>query len=97
MVEDNDNWEDDPVHLKIDGVLDLHTFKPHEIGSLIPDYLQECHVRGIYHVRIIHGKGSGSLKRGVHKLLGRLEIVKAFRLGDESSGSWGATLVELQK
>ncbi len=40
--------------------LDLHTFRPDEISSLIPEYFAECRKRCILRVRIIHGKGSGT-------------------------------------
>ena len=46
-------------------------------------------------VRIIHGKGTGTLRTTVHALLQRSPLVHSFRLGDETSGSWGATLVTL--
>lgn len=79
----------------IDGTLDLHTFRPEEIGSLIPDYLELCRERGIFEVRIVHGKGTGALRRGVHALLERLDGVKAYSLAPQGRGEWGATLVEL--
>lgn len=88
--------ESEPIPLVIDGTLDLHAFRPTEIKRLIPDYLEECRHLGILQVRIVHGKGTGSLRRTVHALLERLEIVTSFRLGDETSGSWGATLVSLR-
>jgi DNA-nicking Smr family endonuclease len=86
----------DAVELPIDGELDLHTFSPREIGELIPAYLAECSNRGIFEVRIIHGKGSGNLRRSVHAILARLTEVVDFRLADETAGSWGATLVQLR-
>ncbi|AJE03020.1 Smr/MutS family protein [Geobacter pickeringii] len=88
---------DDPVHIPIDGVLDLHTFRPREVGELVPDYLEECRRRGIYSVRIIHGKGTGTLRRTVHAILARLPGVASFRLADGDAGGWGATLVELRR
>lgn len=81
--------------LPITGELDLHTFRPADLGELIPAYLDECAARGIHEVRIIHGKGTGTLRTTVHALLRRAPRVKSFRLGDERSGSWGATLVTL--
>ncbi len=95
MTETNETQED-IVHIAIDGTLDLHAFKPNEIGSLIPEYLKECKKNRIYHVRIIHGKGTGSLRRGVHAVLQRSKLVKEYSLAGESGGSWGATLVELR-
>jgi len=87
----------EPMPLPIDGALDLHAFRPADIKTLVPDYLEECRRLGILQVRIIHGKGTGALRQTVHALLGRLEMVAGFRLADETSGSWGATLVTLQK
>jgi DNA-nicking Smr family endonuclease len=84
-----------PVPLPITGELDLHTFRPADLGELIPAYLEACAARGIRVVRIIHGKGTGTLRTTVHTLLRRSPRVQSFRLGDEHSGSWGATLVTL--
>lgn len=88
--------EQEPVSLPIDGELDLHTFQPADIKYLVPDYLEECRKRGILEVRIIHGKGTGTLRRTVHAVLERISYVKAFKLADQTRGSWGATIVTLQ-
>jgi DNA-nicking Smr family endonuclease len=87
---------DDPIELPIDGVLDLHTFKPAEIKDLVPDYLSECRERGIVRVRIIHGKGIGNLRRTVHAILAKHPDVISFSLGGEHFGGWGATIVHLR-
>jgi DNA-nicking Smr family endonuclease len=86
-----------PVPLPITGELDLHTFQPGDLGELIPAYLAECATRGLHEIRIIHGKGTGTLRTTVHALLGRSPLVQSFRLGDERTGSWGATLVTLHR
>ncbi len=88
--------DDAPVPLPITGELDLHTFRPSDLGELIPVWLDECHARGFREVRIIHGKGTGTLRTTVHALLNRSPRVAGFRLGDEHTGSWGATLVTLR-
>lgn len=88
---------DAPVPLPITGELDLHTFRPADLGELIPAYLSECAARGLREVRIIHGKGTGTLRTTVHVLLQRSPLVQSFRLGDERTGSWGATLVTLHR
>ena len=85
------------IGLPIDGTLDLHTFRPADVKALIPDYLSACRERGIYSVRIIHGKGTGTLRRTVHAILERLEGVNSFSLAGEDAGGWGATLVELRR
>lgn len=88
--------KDGPVEIPIDGVLDLHAFRAEEVKTLVPDYLEECRRRGIYDVRIIHGKGTGALRRTVHSLLARNPIVASFRTADLSGGGWGATEVVLR-
>lgn len=87
---------DAPVPLPITGELDLHTFRPQDVGELIPAYLEACAARGLREVRIVHGKGTGTLRTTVHHLLRRSPLVVAFRSGDETSGSWGATLATLR-
>jgi len=85
-----------PKRLPIDGTLDLHTFRPDELGSLVPAYIEECLKEGIYEIRIIHGKGIGNLRRSVHALLDRNPHVKSYSLAGDRS-SWGATVVTLKK
>ncbi|NBC15967.1 MAG: DNA mismatch repair protein MutS [Bacteroidetes bacterium] len=84
-----------PQDYPIDGVLDLHAFAPSDVGDLVPEYLRVCRERGLLDVRIIHGKGTGTLRRSVHHLLDRLPYVRTYRLADDAS-SWGATLVVLE-
>jgi DNA-nicking Smr family endonuclease len=88
--------DDDPVPLPIDGTLDLHAFRPEEVGSLVPVWLEECRARGILEVRIVHGKGTGALRRSVVALLERSPIVETFRTADETGGGWGATVARLK-
>ncbi len=97
MKEDALPGESDAVTIPIDGVLDLHAFRPQDLKELIPAYLEECRRLKIYSVRIIHGKGTGQLRRTVHAILGRLPEVASFRLAEEDSGGWGATRVELRE
>lgn len=98
MTDDpKDRDAGEPVPLPITPELDLHTFQPRDLGELIPAYIDECLARGIHEIRIIHGKGTGTLRTTVHAILKRSPRVAAFRLGDEHSGSWGATLVTLRK
>jgi DNA-nicking Smr family endonuclease len=87
---------DPPSELPIDGVLDLHTFAPREVGSLIPDWIDACKARGIRELRIVHGKGSGALRRTVHAILDRRPDVLAYQLAPAERGGWGATLVTLR-
>ena len=88
---------DEPVDLPINGVLDLHTFKPSEVKDLVPGYLAACLERGIFQVRIIHGKGIGNLRRTVHAILAKHPQVVSFALDHPEYGGWGATIVHLRR
>lgn len=87
--------DEDVQELPIDGALDLHAFRPQDLGQLVPDYLRLCRERGILEVRIIHGKGTGALRRGVEAILERLPEVISYHTAGPSAGGWGATLVTL--
>ncbi|MDR0965692.1 MAG: Smr/MutS family protein [Myxococcales bacterium] len=91
----DDGDADAPIELPIDGVLDLHHFLPREVPDLLVTYLDACRERGIRDVRIIHGKGTGALRRTVHAALERHPAVRNFQSADATAGGWGATLVTL--
>lgn len=94
-VADNSDDIEEPTW-EITDELDLHTFAPREVASLIPDYIDECVARGFEEVRIIHGKGVGTLRRIVHAALERHEAVIDYTLGDHARGGWGATVARLK-
>ena len=99
-LADQDPLEPDPnepVKIPITDTLDLHTFRPSEIGDLLPDYFAECVRHGILAVRVVHGKGTGALRAGVHQVLNRLPEVESWQWpAGEQSGGWGATWVYLR-
>ena len=86
----------EPVAIPITGELDLHTFHPGEATRLLDDYFAECRKRGIRRVRVVHGKGTGTLRDTVRTHLRRSPGVAGFAEGDETSGGWGATVVTLR-
>lgn len=88
--------ETEPVEWPIDGVLDLHSFRPPDVAEVLQNYLAECQRRGILEVRVIHGKGQGVLCRTVHALLPRLPEVRSFALATPAYGGHGATIVHLK-
>ena len=100
MQPTNPNPENDtneaPIELPIDGVLDLHTFKPSDVKEVVTEYLAACRERGILEVRIIHGKGIGNLQRTVHALLSKHPKVISYSLASAHYGGTGATIVRLQ-
>lgn len=97
--EDPEDFDPEaPVELPIDGELDLHTFHPRDVPALLEEYLPLCREKGILDVRIIHGKGTGTLRKRVHSLLSkRTDLVESFRSADETAGGWGATWVRLRR
>ena len=83
-----------PVRLPITGELDLHTFAPAEAASAVEEYLHVCSEKGIREVKIIHGKGTGALRRTVEAVLSRHPLVASFGT-DRGPSGWGATSVRL--
>lgn len=85
------------LRIPIEDWIDLHTFSPKEIPSLLEDYLEACLKKGYREVRIIHGKGKGVQRAIVHSFLEKKSFVQSFRRAPEELGGWGATLVTLKK
>jgi DNA-nicking Smr family endonuclease len=86
----------EPVVLPIEDVLDLHSFAPREIRSVVEEYLLQCVDTGFPVVRLIHGKGKGVQRDSIRALLARLPFVQSFRDAPPEVGGWGATLVSLR-
>lgn len=87
--------EPDPITFEINGELDLHTFQPSDIKELVPDYLELCREKGFKRVRIIHGKGIGTLREMVHVILERDPKILRYELAGPGEGGWGATIAWL--
>ena len=92
----DDQNREEPVSLPVDGVLDLHTFRPRDVKDVVLDYIELCREKGILEVRVIHGKGIGELRRTVHKLLERHPDVESFAIANQHYGGEGATIVRLR-
>ncbi|MBK8466591.1 MAG: Smr/MutS family protein [Chloracidobacterium sp.] len=95
MIESPENPFSEPVEIEITDSFDLHSFSPKEIRAVVEVYLEEAHKKGFSTVRIIHGKGVGIQREIVRKVLSETDFVKSFKNAPEFSGSWGATIVEL--
>jgi dsDNA-specific endonuclease/ATPase MutS2 len=94
--EDEDQDPDAAAPAALTDELDLHTFLPRECADVVDEYVRAAQEAGFAAVRIIHGKGTGTLRRIVHAVLERHPAVASFQLSGASRGSWGATLVELK-
>ena len=85
------------VKIPIEDWIDLHTFSPKEIPSLLEDYLEECRKLGFKKVRIIHGKGRGVQMNIVHSFLTRSPLVESFKPAPPDAGGWGTTIACLKE
>jgi DNA-nicking Smr family endonuclease len=84
------------VELPIEDSLDLHSFIPRDVPSVVDEYLRAAHARGLREVRLIHGRGIGVQRRIVQTLLRDHPLVADFGDAPEERGGRGATLVRLR-
>ena len=64
---------------------------------IVDKYLDDCYLTSLNNIRIVHGKGTGKLRQGIHTFLNKHPHVKSFRLGTFGEGEMGVTVVELKK
>ncbi len=62
---------------------------------VIDKYLDDCYISKLSTIRIVHGKGTGILRKGIHDFLDKNPHVKSYRLGTFGEGEMGVTVVEL--
>ena len=67
-----------------------------EALAVLDKYLDDAYMSHLTSVRVVHGKGTGALRTGVHKYLKGVRYVKAFRLGEFGEGDAGVTIVEFK-
>lgn len=79
----------------VDKELRLRRLTVDEALWRLDQYLNDAFMAGLVSVRIVHGKGTGTLRRSVHESLSRHPLVKSYRLGDYGEGDYGVTIVEL--
>ncbi len=63
---------------------------------IVDKYLDDCSMAGLEQARIVHGKGTGKLRTGIHTFLKKQPHVKSFRLGTFGEGEMGVTVVYLK-
>ena len=76
--------------------LDIRGYETLEAESVVENYLDAAVMAKLETVTIIHGKGTGALRKAVHEILKRSKTVKSFRLGRYGEGEAGVTVVELR-
>ena len=75
--------------------LDVRGMLVNESESIVEKFIDDAAIAGLRHVLIIHGKGSGALRKGIHDFLRHNRSVASFQLADTDEGGSGATLVEI--
>ena len=76
--------------------LDIRGYETLEAESVVENYLDAAVMAKLETVTIIHGKGTGALRKAVHEILKRSKVVKSFRLGRYGEGEAGVTVAELK-
>ena len=79
----------------VDKELHLRHLTVDEALFRLDRYLNDAFMADLPSVRIVHGKGPGTLRQAVHNLLDKHPLVKSYRLGDYGEGDYGVTIVEM--
>ena len=95
MTSDADEPFSDPVRVPVEDSIDLHSFSPRDIPSVVESYLEAACEAGFQEVRLIHGRGKGVQKEVVRRVLSQHPRVKEYREAPPEQGGWGATIVWL--
>ena len=61
--------------------------------SKLEKYLDDAMIAGLTSVRVVHGKGTGALRKGIHEYLRRQKFVKSYHLAEFGEGDAGVTIV----
>ena len=87
--------DDEPVPVPIEDAIDLHSFAPGDILSVVDEYLRAAQDAGFTEVRLIHGRGRGVQRAAIQRLLRDHPLVDRYRDAPESH--LGATVVCLRQ
>ena len=85
--------DETPHVIPVEGTLDLHTFHPRDIKSVVEEYVTAAHEAGLQEVRLIHGRGTGVQRGIVQAALERHPLVESFH--DATETHLGATVALL--
>ena len=77
------------------GEIHLRRLTVDEALIKLDKYLNDAFMAGLWQVRVVHGKGTGTLRLETHRTLARHPLVKSYRLGGYGEGGVGVTIVEL--
>jgi len=88
--------EPPPRRVPVEESIDLHTFTPRDVVSVVEEYLEAVSRKRYREVRLIHGKGTGAQRASVRALLARHPLVESYSDAPPEAGGWGATRVTLK-
>jgi DNA-nicking Smr family endonuclease len=86
--------DDDAFRVPIEDAIDLHSFAPRDIASVVEDYLEAAREAGFTEVRLIHGRGKGVQRADIQRRLRGHPLVERF--WDAPESHLGATIVRLR-
>jgi dsDNA-specific endonuclease/ATPase MutS2 len=86
--------DDDPLEIPIESSIDLHSFSPRDILSVVDEYVRAARDAGFAEVRLIHGRGKGVQRAAIQRLLRDHPQVERF--WDAPESHLGATVVRLR-
>lgn len=90
------NWElGVDMKIPIEDTLDLHTFAPRDVASVVEEYVTAAHEAGLREVRLIHGRGKGVQRGIVQQVLENHPLVVEF--WDAAESHLGATVARLKE
>ena len=81
--------------MSVNSEINIIGFTVDEAIPIVDKYLDDCFIAKLSPIRIVHGKGTGALKSGIHKFLKTNKHVDSFRLGSFGEGEMGVTIVYL--
>ena len=87
--------DEEPVAIPIEDALDLHSFAPRDVISVVDEYQHAARDAGLIQVRLIHGRGKGVQRAEIQRLLRDHALVD--RYWDAPESHLGATLVRLRR
>ena len=86
--------EDQPVDIPIEDAIDLHSFAPRDVWSVVEEYLRAARGAGFTEVRLIHGRGTGAQRADIQRRLREHPLVERF--WDAPESHLGATVCRLR-
>lgn len=88
--------EPPPHRMPVEDSIDLHTFTPRDVVSVVEEYLEAASRERFRQVRLIHGKGTGTQRAAIRALLAHHPLVESYADAPPEAGGWGATRVILK-